>query len=105
MASLPEVAIVALCAAEGCARLLKPILDFLANGMSPSSAAADAAIVAALLALVFAYLVCVFLVYLSVTTPSAVAAAVKLSIVTAFTLVFARPAIASVVVVVAGGGL
>lgn len=70
MASLPEVAVVALCAAEGCARLLKPILDFLANRMSPRSAAADAAIVAALLALVFAHLVCVFLVYLSVTTPS-----------------------------------
>lgn len=101
MASLPEVGIVALCAAEGCARLLKPILDFLANGMSPRSAAADAAIVAAL---VFAYLVCVFLVYLSVTTPSAAAAAVKLILATAFTLVFARPAIASVVVVVAGGG-
>uniref|UniRef100_A0A0E0PUR3 Uncharacterized protein n=1 Tax=Oryza rufipogon TaxID=4529 RepID=A0A0E0PUR3_ORYRU len=99
MASLPEVGIVALCAAEGCARLLKPILDFLANGMSPRSAAADAAIVAAL---VFAYRVS--LVSLSVPPPSAAAAAVKLILATAFTLVFARPAIASVVVVVAGGG-
>uniref|UniRef100_A0A0E0L904 Uncharacterized protein n=1 Tax=Oryza punctata TaxID=4537 RepID=A0A0E0L904_ORYPU len=69
MASLLEVAIVALCVAEGCTRLLTPIVDFLVNGMPPRSAAADAAIVAALLALVFAYLVCVFLVYLSVTTP------------------------------------
>ncbi|KAF0903782.1 hypothetical protein E2562_029890, partial [Oryza meyeriana var. granulata] len=43
MASLPELAMLVLCAAYGCARLLKLILDFLADGMPRRNAAVDTA--------------------------------------------------------------
>ncbi|PAN25306.1 hypothetical protein PAHAL_4G291500 [Panicum hallii] len=72
MASVAAAGEFALAVALGCAYILAPILDSL-EGISPRSAALDAAVAAALVTLPVTYLLGVVLVYLHVTPAPPVA--------------------------------